>query len=181
MFYYGVVSFRSIGGREENRCLVFWINEIYMFSMKSNYESRLTPSVRSGLAKLGNDLMLARRKRRMTLEEVSAASGVTVPTIRRLEKGHPGVSLGNLAMVLLALGEQRRIGDLLDMATDDAGMALDAARLAGSVARVSRQRGAKGAWRGTDVVVKPRVVDERQAGAKSRVSRPKGADKALPL
>ena len=97
------------------------------------------PSIRSALSKLGEDIAIARRKRKMTLEEVSAASRVAVPTIRRLEAGHPGVALGNLAMVLLALGEHRRLSTLLDMATDTAGLTLDAARL---TKRVRKTKGA---------------------------------------
>ena len=43
-------------------------------------------------------------------------------TAIRLEKGEPGVSLQALAMALLALGEIRRLHDLLDIATDETGL-----------------------------------------------------------
>jgi len=43
----------------------------------------------------------------------------------RIESGDPTVSLGALAMTLFALGEEERLSNLIDVATDDTGLLLD--------------------------------------------------------
>jgi transcriptional regulator with XRE-family HTH domain len=84
------------------------------------------PSARAGaeLAKLGADIAVARKRRRFTQQRLADGAGVNVATIRRLERGDAGVSLGVLAMVLLTLGESGRLAALLDVAKDDIGLVL---------------------------------------------------------
>jgi transcriptional regulator with XRE-family HTH domain len=79
----------------------------------------------NGLKKLGADIRVARKRRRMTQQRLADGAGVTLPTIRRLELGDPGVSLATLAMVLVVLGESRRLADLLDTGSDDLGLMLE--------------------------------------------------------
>jgi transcriptional regulator with XRE-family HTH domain len=76
------------------------------------------------LAKLGADIGVARKRRRFTQQRLADGAGVNVATIRRLERGDAGVSLGVLAMALLTLGESGRLGNLLDVAKDDIGLVL---------------------------------------------------------
>ena len=85
-----------------------------------------TPSLRARaeLRKLGEDISIARRRREMTQARLAEGAGVDIGTVRRLEQGHPSVSLGTLAMVLLVLGESGRLSDFLDLAKDDLGLAL---------------------------------------------------------
>ena len=82
-----------------------------------------------GLKKLGADISIARKRRRMTQQRLADGAGVTVPTIRRLEAGDPGISLATLAMVLIVLGEGTRLGNLLDTSTDDIGLLIENERL----------------------------------------------------
>ncbi|UXN05105.1 helix-turn-helix domain-containing protein [Bartonella sp. HY406] len=84
---------------------------------------------RSELIKLGSDIAIARKKRKMTQKRLADGAGVNVETIRRLEKGQAGISIGVLAMVLITLGEPNRLGKMLDMASDDIGLVHDANRL----------------------------------------------------
>ena len=65
----------------------------------------------------------------MTIRHVAEAASVTSETIRRLEKGEPGVSIGTLAMALLALGENGRLGNLIALPTDDIGMIISVREL----------------------------------------------------
>ena len=51
--------------------------------------------------------------------------GVSVPTLRALESGTSGVSIGSLAMALLALGMLSRLGDLVDVGQDDIGLLME--------------------------------------------------------
>jgi Helix-turn-helix. len=94
--------------------------------MKVFMAQHTVPSLRAEaeLAKLGADIAVARKRRRFTQQRLADGAGVNVATIRRLERGEAGVSLGVLVMVLLTLGESGRLGDLLDVAKDDIGLVL---------------------------------------------------------
>lgn len=89
------------------------------------------PSLRAqrDLRKLGQDIAIARKRRQFTQKRLAEGAGIHVATLRRLENGDPGVSLGTLAMVLLVLGESVRMADLLDVARDDVGLALSVAAM----------------------------------------------------
>ena len=82
-------------------------------------------AVKKTLARLGRDISIARRKRRMSLSDLASRMRMSEGTVRRLEKGDPGVSIRALAMALLAFGEIRRLHDLLDVASDDTGLVMD--------------------------------------------------------
>lgn len=106
--------------------------------MRPSWHEQMPSSLTKALRKFGADLSIARRKRRMTAAEVAAAAGISEVTLWRLERGDPGVGLGVVAMVLLALGEQSRIGDLIDVSKDDTGLLLDTAKLPKRVRRTSK-------------------------------------------
>ncbi len=89
----------------------------------------LTPSAARAVRSLGRDLQIARKKRRMPMADFAERMGVSLGTLTRLEKGEPGVSLGAFAMALLALGELRRLDEVLDVSRDDTGLLLDVAAL----------------------------------------------------
>ena len=84
--------------------------------------SAVHPIIQHGLSKLGKDIALARRARRLSTLDMADRMGVDRGTLRRLEKGDPGVSLNTLAMALHALGMLDRIIDLADRASDDIGL-----------------------------------------------------------
>ena len=74
------------------------------------------------LIRLGQNIAIARKRRRMTQQRLADGASINVHTVRRLENGEQGVSLGALAMVLLVLGESGRLGNMLDVARDDIGL-----------------------------------------------------------
>ena len=88
-------------------------------------ERRYPPSVQRALRGLGRDIQIARKKRRLPVADFAARMGVSQGTVVRLERGEPGVGLGSVAMAFLALGELRRLGNLLDVSRDDTGLMLD--------------------------------------------------------
>lgn len=90
-------------------------------------KNRKLPSLNAvnGLKKLGTDIRAARKRRKITQQRLADGAGVTLPTIRRLENGDPGVSLATLAMVLVVLGEGKRLANLLDVGGDDIGLMLE--------------------------------------------------------
>lgn len=100
------------------------------------------PSLRAqrDLRKLGQDISIARKRRQFTQKQLAEAASVNVSTIRRLENGDQGISLGTLSMVMLVLGEGQRIADLLDVAKDDIGLTLSVTELPKRVRGPNRKR-----------------------------------------
>jgi transcriptional regulator with XRE-family HTH domain len=62
------------------------------------------PRAARQLEELGERLRAARLRRRMTQTTLAARTNVSVPTIRKLEKGDPTTSLATLARALQVLG-----------------------------------------------------------------------------
>lgn len=81
-------------------------------------------SVDRALAALGTDLSRARRRRRLSQASFATRCGVSVATVRRLEKGDPGVAIEHLARALYVLGELPRLEKLIDTRDDELGLAL---------------------------------------------------------
>ncbi len=92
------------------------------------------------LVELGDNLKVARLKRRFSVQDFADRVGVSARTITRLEKGDDGVSIGTLAMACLVLGEVHRINNLLDPATDDTGLLLERNRLPKRIEARRRKR-----------------------------------------
>ena len=78
--------------------------------------------VTRAIAKLGRDISLARRRRRLSQASLADRSGIGVNTVRRLEKGEPSGSIEHLARILYVLGELERLETLLDTGTDELGL-----------------------------------------------------------
>lgn len=84
---------------------------------------------KSALARLGRDMRAARLRRNIARADLAVRAGTSASTIVRLEKGDPGVGVGTLADVLVALGLIERLGDLVDFRHDELGLALAAEKL----------------------------------------------------
>ncbi len=99
------------------------------------------PSIRAQneLKKLGADIAAARKRRSITQARLAEGAGINVSTVRRLESGDHGISLGVLAMVLVVLGEPSRLGSLLDVAKDEVGLMLDTQNLPQRVRSASKK------------------------------------------
>lgn len=72
------------------------------------------PRVERGLRKLGEDISLARRARRMSAQDFADRCGISRATLHRLESGDPGVGIKTLAVALHALGRLDALVDLAD-------------------------------------------------------------------
>lgn len=92
-------------------------------SSKNSIESLPAPVARA-LEKLGADLALARRRRRLTQASMAERLRVSEATLRRMEHGDSGISLGTIAQAFFVLGELDKITRLLDTASDDIGLSL---------------------------------------------------------
>jgi transcriptional regulator with XRE-family HTH domain len=85
--------------------------------------------VRRALRKLGQDIRSARLRRRLPAAVVAERASISRTTLFKLEKGEPGVSIGNVATVLFVLGLGDRLGEIADIKRDEHGLALDEERL----------------------------------------------------
>jgi len=97
--------------------------------MRSNVHLRLPSAVRRSLVKMGRDLSVARRKRRITQAMMAERIGVAEATYLRIERGDPTVGVAAYAMALFVLGLGTPFADVVDAARDDQALVLDAARL----------------------------------------------------
>ncbi|GLU51267.1 helix-turn-helix domain-containing protein [Dyadobacter frigoris] len=68
------------------------------------------------LEQLGENIKLARKRRKLTTIQVSERAGIDRTTLYHIEKGSPSVSLGAYFNVLRVLGLQ---DDFLKLAADD--------------------------------------------------------------
>jgi transcriptional regulator with XRE-family HTH domain len=80
--------------------------------------------VSRALIKLGRDLSLARRRRRLSQGSFAERMGISLGTLKRLENGDPGVAIETVARALHVLGEIDRIDTLLDTSADELGLVL---------------------------------------------------------
>jgi hypothetical protein len=85
--------------------------------------------VKRALAKLGDDIRSARLRRRIPTALMARRAFITRTTLLKVERGHPGVSLGIYATVLYILGLASRVADLADARSDDVGLQLEEERL----------------------------------------------------
>ena len=76
----------------------------------------LLPETSKILGEFGENLKLARLRRKLSTQQVSERANVTRSTLWRIEKGSPSVAIGTYVQVLFVLGLDK---DLLKVATDD--------------------------------------------------------------
>jgi transcriptional regulator with XRE-family HTH domain len=76
----------------------------------------LLPSAGKILSGLGENIKLARKRRRLSLLQVAERAGIARSTLGLIEKGAPGVSMSAYLQVLFVLGLEK---DLLNVAAND--------------------------------------------------------------
>jgi len=76
----------------------------------------LLPHTQHILEQLGEQIQLARLRRKLPAELVAERAGISRATLWAVEKGSPSVAIGTYASVLLALNLEK---DLLLVAKDD--------------------------------------------------------------
>jgi hypothetical protein len=76
----------------------------------------------SALARLGTDLATARKRRKQSLRAWATRLQVSVPTLMRLEKGDPTVSMGVYATALWMINRHAALAQLADPKEDVAAL-----------------------------------------------------------
>ena len=74
------------------------------------------PSIQKLLLGLGENIRLARLRRKLNAEQVAERANISRKTLWAVETGSPGVAIGSYAQVLFVLGLEK---DLLKVAEDD--------------------------------------------------------------
>ena len=87
----------------------------------------MLPKIKRILENLGENIKLARLRRRLSTQQVSERADISRPTLSAIEKGKPNVSIGLYLQVLFVLGLAE---DFLKVANEDElGRKLQDARL----------------------------------------------------
>jgi len=83
--------------------------------MEKRY-SVLLPKQAKAMAILGENIKLARLRRKLTAEQVAERAGISRRTLVSVEKGLPSVAMGIYVQVLFVLGLS---DDIIKIASDD--------------------------------------------------------------
>ncbi len=65
---------------------------------------------------VGEQFKLARLRRKLSVKQISERADIGASTLWRIEKGDPGVAMGNYMQVLMTLGLEQ---DIVKLASDD--------------------------------------------------------------
>lgn len=76
----------------------------------------LTPKLEKILIELGDNIKMARLRRKLTADQISERANISRTTLWQIEKGTYNVAIGSYAQVLFILGLEK---DLLQVAADD--------------------------------------------------------------
>jgi hypothetical protein len=87
--------------------------------------SSLPQETLSALVKLGSDLAVARLRRQESLRSWAQRIGVSVPTLMKMERGDPGVSMGIYATALWMMGRSPALAQLAAPETDRSALEAD--------------------------------------------------------
>lgn len=98
-------------------------------SRKSLTLKSLPVPVRHAIAELGANISVARKRRRQTQAELASRMLVSIPTVRRLERGDPSVAVAVYYTALWALGLLKQARGMAKPERDESGNALDLDRL----------------------------------------------------
>jgi transcriptional regulator with XRE-family HTH domain len=79
-------------------------------------EKIILPKNKKILAAVGENIRLARLRRKLSAEQLSERAGIVRMTLYKIEKGSPVVSIGNYLQVLFVLGMEK---DLEKLASED--------------------------------------------------------------
>ena len=76
----------------------------------------ILPKTKRILTEMGENIKLARLRRKLSSEQVAERANISRPTLLAIEKGSPAVSIGSYLLVLQVLGLEK---DFLLVAKDD--------------------------------------------------------------
>ena len=108
--------------------------------MKSQAPSTLPRAARHALVKLGQDIVVARKKRRISTVSMAERAFISRSTLAKIEKGDPTASIGAYVTVLAILGLVEGVGELADRSKDVLGLDIEEDRLPQRIAPRGRRK-----------------------------------------
>jgi hypothetical protein len=87
-------------------------------SKASNAINLMPNAASKALLALGADLVIARQRRKESLKNWALRVGVSIPTLMRMEKGDPSVSMGVYATALWLMGRHRALAEMANPKED---------------------------------------------------------------
>lgn len=115
---------------------------------QSDAVSSLPAAAAAALKQLGENLAIARKRRRESQRVWARRLGVSVPTLIRLEHGDPGVGIGIVATALWMLGRAQALADVAAPESDRGALEMNVRealerRAVRSAASIERRLGRK--------------------------------------
>jgi transcriptional regulator with XRE-family HTH domain len=101
------------------------IDKLYVMPKVPDALASMPPAVSAALQRLGENLALARVRRKESQRVWARRLGVSVPTLIRLEQGDPGVGAGIYATALWLMGRIQALPELADPAQDRGALEMD--------------------------------------------------------
>jgi transcriptional regulator with XRE-family HTH domain len=92
----------------------------------------LPPAATAALRKLGENLAVARVRRKESQRVWAKRLGVSIPTLIRMEQGEPSVAIGVYVTALWLLGRVQALPELAEPKHDQGALELDVRRAAKS-------------------------------------------------
>ncbi len=112
-----------------NRCILWPTNYDSGLYMAQSVSSPPLPlEVQQTATELGKRVRTARIRRRMSQDELAAASSIGRRTLYRIEAGEPGIALGTLLSVLWKLGLLDSVSGVANPDQDEHGKILEEAQ-----------------------------------------------------
>ena len=108
--------------------------------MQSNSINALPRAARQALIKLGEDITIARKKRRISTTSMAERAFISRGTLYKVERGNPTVSMGVYATVLAILGLVEGLGQVADRRDDILGLDIEEDRLPKKIVSPGRKR-----------------------------------------
>jgi transcriptional regulator with XRE-family HTH domain len=108
--------------------------------MKSLSTNALPRAARQALIKLGEDITIARKKRRISTISMAERAFISRGTLYKVERGNPTVSMGVYATVLAILGLVEGLGQVADRRDDILGLDIEEDRLPKNIVLPGRKR-----------------------------------------
>ena len=97
--------------------------------MKTLATQALPRGAKRALVKLGEDITVARKKRRISTVSMAERAFISRATLYKVERGDPSVSIGIYATVLAILGLVENLSQVADRREDSLGLDIDEDRL----------------------------------------------------
>jgi transcriptional regulator with XRE-family HTH domain len=85
----------------------------------SNVKIMLPSAVELNLKRLGEQIHIARKRRKQSLAVFADRMQVSIPTLRKLEEGNPSVSVAAYATALWLIGRVHFLGELANPEVDE--------------------------------------------------------------